>query len=262
MKLTLNTLLLLFIFTALTVVAEPARTCEKLRVGGSSRWFPIAYTAKDGQKIIGIGYDLIKLIAAKLALEVEINGQLPWKRALKYLKEGQLDVISALYWTEQRALDFHYSKAYFYNEPRIFVLKEKRFSYQKFEDLIGLSGIIPTGGSFGEAFDQFARENKLQLQGVSSKKLMVRALFNGMADYFIQDHLDGLSYLKQQRLEGSIIALPTPVSATPVHFALSKKSPCAAYLMKINLAISRAKAGGSLANIIRNTSNNSVIEDE
>ena len=80
--------------------------------------------------------------------------------------------------------------------------------------------------------------------------MMIRSLKSGIADYFIQDHLDGLSYLKQQALDASIIALPIPVSVTPVYFALSKKSPCLGLLPKINEQIELAKADGTLAAII------------
>ena len=244
-------LLIFLLFSLPLSAARQEPVCDKLLVGGSHRWIPVSFLEKDGQSPSGIGYDLIKHIAGQLHLELDINPQLPWKRALQYLKNGQLDVVSALYWTKERSLFFHYTQAYFYNEPRIFVLKDKVFPYQKFEDLIGLTGVVPTGGSFGEAFDRFARENQLELHEVNSKRLMIKALINGVADYFIQDHLDALSYLKLQHLDSEIIALPNPVSVTPVHFAISKKSPCAASLAKINREIVRAKENGTLASIIQ-----------
>ncbi|WDE09844.1 hypothetical protein H3N35_16130 [Thalassomonas haliotis] len=124
--------------------------------------------------------------------------------------------MSALHWNEARGRHFHFSQAYFYNESYTFVLRDKVFPYQNLTDLKGLTGIYLGGSSFGEDFDGFIREKKLQ----------------------------------QRQWHTTIVALPTPLVALTVHFAVSKKSPCAALLPGINREIKRAQADGTLTKLI------------
>ncbi|WP_281557058.1 transporter substrate-binding domain-containing protein [Thalassomonas sp. RHCl1] len=242
-------LLCLLMFLSQQVPAQE-NICHKVVVGGSNRWFPVAFVAEGTEHAQGIGYDLIRHIGDKMALKLEFKARLPWKRALKYLENGQLDMISALYWNEPRGRIFHYSRAYFHNESHIFVLNDKVFPYQDFTDLKGLTGIYLSGSSFGEDFDRFIREKQLQLQEVSNKKMMIRALFSGLADYLIHDQADMSSYLKQRQLHTTIVALPTPLAALAVYFGFSKKSPCAALLPVINREIKRAQADGTVTKLI------------
>jgi len=224
------------------------KTCQQAKISGSNRWFPVAFVDDDGHRAQGIGYDLLKHIGQKLGLELELelSVRLPWKRVLKYLETGELDMISALYWNAPRAELYDYSRPYFYNKSHLFVLSDKMFSYQEPGDLSPFSGMYLSGSSFGEDFDRIIRENKLQLQEVTDRKMMIRALFSGLADYFIHDRADMFRYLKQRQLHTTIVPLPTLVAAIAVHFGLSKKSPCIALLPEINREIERAQADGTL----------------
>lgn len=70
------------------------------------------------------------------------------------------------------------------------------------------------------------------------------------ADYFIQDHIDGLMYLHQQGLQDKFIALPYVVSTTDVYLAASCFSPCVPLAPQINNIIIQLKQDGSLQRII------------
>jgi len=72
----------------------------------------------------------------------------------------------------------------------------------------------------------------------------------GRNDYFIQNYLDDILYLKQTVLQDQIVALPHPVAITEVYFALSRKSPCISLLSQINEIIDNAKRDGTLQAII------------
>ncbi|WDD97055.1 substrate-binding periplasmic protein [Thalassomonas actiniarum] len=230
-------MLKLFLLSLLMFLSQPVAAqeniCHKVVLGGSNRWFPVAFVAKDTEHPQGIGYDLIRHIGDKMALKLEFKAWLPWKRGLKYLESGQLDMMSALYWNEPRGAIFQYPRPYFYNKSYIFVLNDKVFPYQHYADLKGLTGIYLSGSSFGEDFGRIIREKKLQLQELSDKKVMIRALFSGLTDYLIHDHADMFSYLKQRQLHTTSVALPTLLAALAVHFAFSRKSPVRCYYPKL-----------------------------
>ncbi|SLM31402.1 conserved exported hypothetical protein [Desulfamplus magnetovallimortis] len=227
-----------------------AQECHVLRVGGTSEWLPVAYINQETQKPEGISYDLAKIVGEGLNIPVIIDATLPWKRMMLYVEMGRLDMIAAIYWTQERDTLYQYTAPYFVNEARVFVVKGKEFPFEKLEDLIGRTGGIPLGGSFGEVFDIFAKANQLKLEEVTTKEQRVKKILAGRNDYFIQDYLDCILYLKQVGLRDQIVPLPHPVSTTEVYFAVSRKSPCAALVPQMNAIIEKAKQDGTLQTII------------
>ncbi|NQZ09140.1 MAG: amino acid ABC transporter substrate-binding protein [Algicola sp.] len=227
-----------------------AQECLLLRAGGTISWQPIAYFNQETQKPEGIGYDLTKVVGQRLKIPVEINAKIPWKRLLKFVKDGDMDLISAIYRTPQRDKHYHFSIPYFVNEARVFVKKGAEFPFAKLSDLIARRGVIPLGGSFGEDFDSFVVKHPLTMETLATKQQLVTAILQGLSDYFIQDYRDGMTYLKQQGLENKIVALNHPVSVTPVHLAVSRQSSCAALLPEINQIIKLIKVDGTFEKII------------
>jgi len=224
--------------------------CDVLSVGGRAGWSPVAYFSHQTQKEEGIAHDFVKYIGYQLKIPVKIDTQLPWKRLMSHVKIGLIDMFAAIYWTKERAKLYGYSEPYFVNEARIFVKKGKEFPFKQFDDLILKTGGIPDGGSFGEEFDSFAKAHHLNLEGLSNKYQMTQMVLRGRIDYFIQDYLDGMVYLKENELQNQIIALPTPVSVTNIHFAFSRKSPCHQLIPAINKIINKAKRDGTLQKIV------------
>ena len=243
--------LLLICFILFFDVSLLAQECKILRVGGSSGWYPVGYVDEGTNKPKGIAYDFAKVIGKKLNLEVEIYASYPWKRMLKYVKLGKLDLVSALYWTGEREKVYTYTEPYLVNEARVFVLKSKKFKLEKYEDLIGLWGSTPFGGSYGDKFDSFAKIN-LNITHANTKNQQIGMLLKQRVDYFILDYQDGMRYLKNNGLENKIIALDYPISTTKVHFAFSKQSPCLKLLDSINKMIIDSKSNGTLEEIILN----------
>jgi ABC-type amino acid transport substrate-binding protein len=141
-------------FTNFTLAAEQ---CKILKVGGSTAWQPIGYVSKKSKKLVGISYDLINHIGNKLNIPINIKA-LPWKRLLKTVKTGDWDIITAAYKTDERKILYHYSIPYFSNEVRVFVPKGGEFVFKQLEHLAGRIGIKPSGGSYGQTFDDFAKK--------------------------------------------------------------------------------------------------------
>ncbi|NQY92967.1 MAG: amino acid ABC transporter substrate-binding protein [Campylobacteraceae bacterium] len=238
--------ILFIIFFHITLFANE---CKVLQVGGTNDWYPINFIDKKTNKTEGIAYDLIREIGDKLDVKVEIYAFYPWKRMLDYVEDGKLDMVSALYWTEERAKSYTYTEPYLINEARAFVLKDKKFKLEKLEDLIGLRGGIPFGGSYGGEFDSFAKKN-LKLLYTYKKEQHIGMLLLDRFDYFILDYDDGMIYLKNNGLEDKIVALDYPISTTSVYFAFSKQSPCLKLLDSINQLILDSKSDGTLDSII------------
>ncbi len=226
-----------------------AQACQVLRVAGENDWLPVAYINKDTGEPEGIAYDFAKIVGKELNIPVELDATLPWKRVLNYLELGKIDMVASLYWTKERDAKYRYTKSYHKNEARVFVVKGKEFSFEKLEDLMGRVGGL-TLGSYGEEFDIFANQHKLHLDRKKSLKQLTKKLLAGRYDYFILDYLNGMLFLQESGLQGQIVALPHPVSAAAVYFALSRQSPCLALVPQINAVIETSKQDGTLQALI------------
>ncbi len=246
MKKVVFVLCLLVVFTGLAYAQE----CEVLRAGSTHGWLPVAYLVEETGETPGIAHDLLRYIGEQLNIPVEIDAKVPWKRMLAYLESGKLDLCAAIYWTEERDKIYKYTVPFYTNEARVFVKKGNEFEFDSFDDLIGLRGGIPSGGSFGNEFDTFAKENNLKLEGVKTKEQRVTKLLAGRNDYFLQDYLDGMLYLKQEGLQDQVVALPHPVATTEVYFAFSRQSPCVELVPQVNEIIEKAKEDGTIQTIV------------
>jgi len=242
--------ILLCIISLLWIKGALAQQCEILRVGGANSWRPVSYINNQTLEADGIANDVVRMIGTKLGIPVTINLDFPWKRMLHNLTVGDLDINSALYWNKNRAEVYRYTAPYFVNEIRVFVRKGMEFSFDRFEDLIGRTGGVPAGGSFGEKFDSFAQDHQLKLIGIETEKQGIGMLLLGRTDYYLKDYLDGMTYIKNHGLENDIVALAHPISTELVYFALSRQSPCVYLVPRINKIINQVKQDGTLNAII------------
>jgi len=225
------------------------QACQVLRVGGTDDWPPVATINKETGEPEGIAHDFARLIGERLNIPVELKATLPWKRMLHYLEQGKIDMTVALYHTPEREVLYQFTAPYFQNESRVFVVKGKEFTFEKFEDLIGRVGGASLG-TLGEELENFAKQHKLRLEKVKTVKQMTAKLLLGRNDYFILDYLNGMMILKETGLQEKIVALAHPVSTKGVHLALSRQSPCLALLPQINAVIETSKQDGTLQAIV------------
>ncbi len=210
-----------------------AQTCSVLKVSGSNQWKPIAFADETKKRALGVSYDVVRLLGAKLNIPVEINVKLPWARALLMLDDGELDVLAGVYWTQERAKKYHYTHSFAKDSINIFVMKGKEFPYEKFDDLIGKKADQVRESSNGAAFDAFAKKH-LRLNQINTFKQQFQRLAVGRTDYVIVDRYTAASILRELKLTTKIVMLPNPLVVNNVHFIFLKKSPCAILIPKID----------------------------
>jgi len=143
--------------------------CKQLRIAsGVINWAPLSYQNQETFQFQGVAFDIAEEVAKSLDLSMIIL-DLPWKRLLWYLETGELDMALAIYKNKERENKYLYTAPYFSNEARIFVKKGREFSFNRLEDLVDRAGVVPAGASFGEDFDSFAKEKKLNLNRIHNK---------------------------------------------------------------------------------------------
>jgi len=185
-------ILVTFIANLFISVFAYAEQAEKLIILRSQDdWGPNEYIDSEG-KLVGSHIDLIQLAAEKVGVEVEFVA-MPWKRALKSIREGTGDAISYVIKTPER------SSFLIYHSGNIISQGSSRFAYLNGRDF-GYDGSLSSvrdrhigvihGYNYGEKFDRNQLNN---LTNVSSEKQLLQMLLDRRLDLILVN-IDRLKY--------------------------------------------------------------------
>ncbi|WP_417452742.1 substrate-binding periplasmic protein [Kiloniella sp.] len=218
-----------------SVALSDGKNCNAIRVNGASDWYPVLMYTEETEVHHGIAIDIAREIFRRLDVAIIDEPALPWKRMLRQLDKGELDLLLGAYWTNERAQIYGYTEPLIKDEVAIFVRKGEEFPLDGLEDLVGLVGLRPLGGSYGEKFDLYAKKY-LDIHGVKVDGTL-DLLLTGRANYAVLGRYDGIADLQETGNSNRIKDLPWPVASNNVHLMMSRASPCYYLLDDINKVI-------------------------
>ena len=219
-----------------------------LVASGHPEWAPIM--SQSGDKIVGVGPELVEKIFNQLGIKVDSRFTGTWDVVQAKAKTGEVDVLVAAYKTDERETYMDYSGAYVKDPIAVFVSKENKFGYEKWDDLINKKGVAMIGDSYGQEFDDYI-ENKLDVMRVQTAKQAFDILTEKRADYFLYALYSGNSEIKKQNYADRIEALPKYIATENFYITISKKSPYAKYLPQVNELIAKYKEDGTIDALIK-----------
>lgn len=229
-------LLILFVFP----VCLQASQCQSIKVNGPNGWEPISYRTAAGQ-LTGMAIEVAQEVFKTLQVKLHISENLPWKRQQHRLETGTLDLIVAAYFNDERAKKFAYSAPYHSDNISIFVRKDKTFEFKNLHSLKGKIGLRPLGGTYGNHFDQFA-EQHLKLIEYTDNESSMKRIYKGKEDYLVLALMDGLFSAYKYGLSSEITPIAKGIAQLPIHFLMSKKSPCVKLMTKINQVLKKLES--------------------
>jgi polar amino acid transport system substrate-binding protein len=221
-------------------VSLQASQCQSIKVNGPNGWEPISYRNTDDQ-LTGIAIEVAQEVFNTLQVKLEILDHLPWKRQQLWLENGTLDLIVAAYFNDERAKKFTYSDSYHSDDIAVFVRKNKAFKYKGLHSLKGKIGLRPLGGTYGNHFDQFA-EQHLNIVEYSNHESSMKRIHKGNEDYLVLALMDGLFSAYKYGLSSEITPIAKGIAQLPIHFLMSKKSPCVKLMTKINQVLKKLES--------------------
>ena len=221
--------------------------CKVLKVAGPDQWSTNSTFDPSSQSSKGLGYALLQKIAEKQQIPYKILPNLPWQRVLKYAEDGQLDIIVSIYKNAQRERYLEFSEPVFTNNVKIYVRKGNEFTFRSFADLSGKKGLIPTGGTYGDEFENYAKN--LDLEGKTTIADLFVYLSRGAADYAIQNENRATAYISEMGLENEIVPLASPLLSVSARLGYSRNSNCNDLLQKFKHEFQQMSQSGELAQI-------------
>lgn len=226
--------------------------CSTVKLNGSSRWFPVSLREQSASPLKGVFPDLAGRIFDTLDVQLQTGPALPWKRVLTLLENGEIDVLTGAYMTNERLQKFGVSHAVMTEEVAVFVRSSLPVRPKGLTDLAGLHGVAPFGATFGEEFETFAAANlMIDRYPVDDLKILVQLLVEDKADYMVTARRTGERMVEEMSAQEKVELLPWPAAVNTLHFLFSRATACFALLDSFDEELKRQTEDGKLEDLIK-----------
>lgn len=203
------------------------------------QWVPFRIL-EGNNKFSGIDFDLWNIIQKELGISIKFE-RYPWSRALYKLEQGEVDAMSGLAYTEDRARNLFYSKLPYYTCNPIFYLQTgKGDTIKNYWDLYSLKNI---GFVIGSAyFEEFDKDNRLKKIAVPTEIQLIKMLEAKRIEAIIGTECQVDYEIKKLGLN-KLFEKSTykPDKKIDLYIAFSKKSDKSFLLNEINKILERIK---------------------
>ncbi|MCG2584220.1 ABC transporter substrate-binding protein [Massilia sp. TS11] len=231
-------------------LAAPARAAHLSfcsEPGEGPPWFYVEKSANSAPVAAGFMVDVLTESFRRMGHQASFRTDLPWKRCLQLVAEGQVDFAFGAYYDPERAKRFAYSKPYKTLTPQIFYTSARPIQVSHVRELKRYRGC----GMLGSSYLHYGlREGELD-QGGHSYRAMINKLKAGRCDYFPEEletiatlnlgrdaYLDDPA-LRHQNIEGA--------QAPGLHLIAGIEKPAAKLLPAFNTIMENMQRAGELA---------------
>ena len=193
----------------------------KIVVGGETDWAPFDFV-DEGGKYAGIANDYLRIIGEKLGIEVEMVTGPTWDKLLGMLRRKEIDVLPAIYHSEEREGFAHFTAPYIKITEFIFSRSEDA-AISSFEDLEDKTTVVVKGYTI----ESYLRANHPDFDLVTAPTIQeaLKKLVTGEADAFIGDIISTSYNIKEMSLIGLKPIAQVPIRGPEVHMAVRKDWP-------------------------------------
>ncbi|MDD2274330.1 MAG: transporter substrate-binding domain-containing protein [Candidatus Pacebacteria bacterium] len=211
-------------------------------ISGHYDWKPVMW--QQGDEIVGIGPDICKSIFTDMGMKSVSRYVGSWEQVQQKARNGEIDVIVALYKTEEREEYLYFSDPYTVDPISVFVKEDNEFNPQEKEDLLGKKGIVTIGDSYGQEIDDMITSKMLDVVEVNTPQEAFSMLIEERADYFLYSTYAGERSSFEGIRDAGIIANQY------FYIGISKNSPIAGKLPEINRILEEYKQNGIIEDFI------------
>lgn len=209
--------LAVWILAPLIVFASPAETHTTIRVG---YYEDGDYMSRNQQgEYVGYNIEFLQEISKHSGLSFEIVDTKSWPDAYRMLTDGEIDLLPAVYFSEERAKEIQ-----FVTQPMCSVyttlnvrMDDDRYDYEDFEAFQGMRVGLIKDSVDGMRFQEFCQEHQIDVEIVEYNETspLLTALDSGILDGVAITHLG----------KNSSYRSVAQFSPSPLYFAVSPKSP-------------------------------------
>ncbi|MFA5982674.1 MAG: transporter substrate-binding domain-containing protein [Methylococcaceae bacterium] len=192
----------------------------ELRVGGEPDWAPFDFVDESGQ-YTGITKDYLDLISQKTGLKFTINIA-TWTKLLEKIQDKKIDLLPAVYYTQDRARYLNYTTAYFEVLDYFFIRDD--LNVNNIDDLAGKRVAIPENYAYTEPLKKYFPN--LKIVTVDSFDAAIDAVLENRADV-LYDAYATITYALKREGINTIIPLKSTreLGRHTIHMVSRKDQP-------------------------------------
>lgn len=207
------------------ISAAQDEACKAVRVAGPESYPPFVWYNEPGPEIDGVGVALVKKALEGTGTQVISVKTSSWNRTMARTFAGEIDVLTALYKTDERDKALHFIGPY--GEERTAVVSRAALGLEV-SDLSQLAGLYG-GAAQGDSRGDFVEGELKSLNVIRAPhvRLLFAMLKAERLDYMLVGEFSGLvrrdfSILEDPSLKVDVLNEPTE----GVYLAISRRSPC------------------------------------
>ena len=167
---------------------------ESIKVASSTDWAPFNFSENGTPK--GYSIELLQLVGKKTGLPLEYISVNTWSEILENFKNGELDILPSVYFTESRKEFISFTESYAAN-PSIIVVNAQNTDIKTLEDLLFKKVAVISGFASAEVLD--SRYPDIEQIYVNNVVEGLNAISLGNVDAFIAS-IGTVSYLIDKNL--------------------------------------------------------------
>lgn len=191
-------------------------------VAAFSVWEPFVIEEEDGRQH-GIDIGLLTEIAKRLGLELHLH-PCPWRRCLKTLEDGYIDVLTSFAYTDERAEFAYYIKPSYSEVTPVFYYN--RNNPVKIADYIDLRHLTVGAVVDSRYFEPFDSDTSLDKFEAGSEIILLRMLSAKRLDAIVGSDSNADFEIRKNHMEDVIAKAPYRSGhRNEIHMAISRKSP-------------------------------------
>lgn len=225
--------------------------CQRAVVSRSSDQMP-PFSFRDPQhKLTGYRIEFIQQLFARLGCDLEILTDLPWKRSLMLLKEGEVDVLMNASMSAQRAEFAWFSMPYEQEQLALFVKAGTQLPIKELPDIVRLGyqvGLI-RGNHYGDTIHSLFQQpdTKSKIVEAIDRQSLGQLLLRGRIQLYLDYYPNGVLALQNTAQQQLIVQHPLPPQQIgQVYFMLSRHSVSPAFVRQLNKELSLMLQDGSI----------------
>lgn len=215
--------------------APPITICADPDPPPWTYWKLDAHGKKTGE-FIGSSVDIVRAVFNQLHREVKFIGDLPWKRCLYDVENGQIDFAMDAYFDTARAAVFDYSIHYSTLTPQLFYLTANPLIINSVGDLKKYHGC----GILGSSYMHYGLTDK-DLDLGSGYDSLYRKIHARRCDYFLEELevISGFKLIGRNYIDDSLVSHKSVLGAVaPSKYLITVKNGKNSHLLvEINAAL-------------------------
>lgn len=214
-----------------------AKECTKLSASGNAEYPPYLWrVSTDSQQMQGAIALLMEYVSQQLGKTIDLRYVGSWGRVQEEVAEGEIDLIAGAFYTEKRSYRMNYIRpAFQQTRTAVWVRKDQPFVFNQWSDLQNRAGVTVINNSFGQQFDDYARQN-LDIYEAVRLSQGLQMLIAGRVDYFVYEENPARAYAAELELLHHIRPMEQALSSEDLYLTISRKSSCNTEQLRQRLA--------------------------